>query len=192
MNNNRLLNDNDLYLLCTQGMLSPFEPNQVRADEKGDKVISYGLSSYGYDVRIGDEFFIPSGKGQLVDPKDDRSIKDNYKKLEYEKMVNIPPNGFILGHTVETFDVPDNVFGICIGKSTYARLGLDIMVSPVEPGFKGQVVIEIANTTPNYVRIYPNEGICQFIFFRSDRPSTNYSNRPSKYQNQLGVTLPKV
>jgi len=169
-----------------KGMIKPFEERQVRAG-----VISYGLSSYGYDLRIADEFKIFTNiNNTLVDPKafDPRSFVD------YQGSVCIvPPNSFALGRSVEYFKIPRNVLTICVGKSTYARCGIITNVTPFEPEWEGFVTLEISNTTPLPAKIYANEGIAQVLFFESDEAcQTSYADRQGKYQGQQGIVLPTV
>jgi len=169
-----------------QAMISPFEEKQIR-----QVVISYGLSSYGYDVRIADEFKIFTNVfGAVVDPKnfDPKSFVD-FKG----EVCMIPPNSFALGRTVEYFRIPRKVMTICVGKSTYARCGIITNVTPLEPGWEGHVTLEISNTTPLPAKIYANEGIAQILFFESDEECVvSYADKKGKYQSQQGVTLPKV
>ncbi len=167
-------------------MIAPFEEKQVRQG-----VISYGLSSYGYDVRIADEFKIFTNVfSAVVDPKsfDPKSFVD----FKGEVCI-IPPNSFALGRTVEYFRIPRRVMTICVGKSTYARCGIITNVTPLEPGWEGHVTLEISNTTPLPAKIYANEGIAQILFFESDEECmVSYADKKGKYQAQHGVTLPKV
>ena len=169
-----------------KGMIKPFEDRQVR---KGG--ISYGLSSYGYDIRIADEFKIFTNiNTTIVDPKrfDPRSFVD----VQGEVAV-IPPNSFALGRSVEYFKIPRNVLTICVGKSTYARCGIITNVTPFEPEWEGYVTLEISNTTPLPAKIYANEGIAQVLFFESDEAcETSYADRQGKYQGQQGIVLPTV
>ncbi|MDQ7063745.1 MAG: dCTP deaminase [candidate division KSB1 bacterium] len=168
------------------GMIEPFVESQVR---KG--VISYGLSSYGYDIRIADEFRIFTNiNNTIVDPKnfDERSLVD----FQGDVCI-IPPNSFALGRTVEYIRIPRNVMTICVGKSTYARCGIITNVTPLEPGWEGHVTLEISNTSPIPAKIYANEGIAQILFFESDEEcETSYADKQGKYQAQQGVTLPKI
>jgi dCTP deaminase len=169
-----------------KSMIKPFEERQVRAG-----AISYGLSSYGYDLRIADEFKIFTNiNNTLVDPKafDPRSFVD------YQGSVCIvPPNSFALGRSVEYFRIPRNVLTICVGKSTYARCGIITNVTPFEPEWEGYVTLEISNTTPLPAKIYANEGIAQVLFFESDEAcQTSYADRQGKYQGQQGIVLPTV
>ena len=169
-----------------KGMIKPFEDRQVR---KGR--ISYGLSSYGYDIRIADEFKIFTNiNTTIVDPKsfDPRSFVDYQGEVAV-----IPPNSFALGRSVEYFKIPRNVLTICVGKSTYARCGIITNVTPFEPEWEGYVTLEISNTTPLPAKIYANEGIAQVLFFESDEAcETSYADRQGKYQGQQGIVLPTV
>jgi dCTP deaminase len=167
-------------------MIKPFEDRQVRQGG-----ISFGLSSYGYDIRIADEFKIFTNiNTTIVDPKsfDPRSFVD------YQGTVAvIPPNSFALGRSVEYFKIPRNVLTICVGKSTYARCGIITNVTPFEPEWEGYVTLEISNTTPLPAKIYANEGIAQVLFFESDEAcETSYADRQGKYQGQQGIVLPTV
>jgi dCTP deaminase len=167
-------------------MIKPFEDRQVRQGS-----ISYGLSSYGYDIRIADEFKIFTNiNTTIVDPKafDPRSFVD------YQGDVAIvPPNSFALGRSVEYFRIPRDVLTICVGKSTYARCGIITNVTPFEPEWEGYVTLEISNTTPLPAKIYANEGIAQVLFFQSDEAcQTSYADRQGKYQGQQGIVLPTV
>lgn len=168
------------------GMIVPFIEKQVR-----ENVISYGVSSYGYDVRIADEFKIFTNiNSTIVDPKnfDPKSLVD-FKG----NVCIIPPNSFALGRTIEYFKIPRKVMTICVGKSTYARCGIITNVTPLEPGWEGHVTLEISNTTPLPAKIYAGEGIAQFLFFESDQECLlSYADKKGKYQAQVGVTLPKV
>ncbi len=173
-------------LALEKGMIKPFEDRQVR---KG--IISYGLSSYGYDIRIADEFKIFTNiNTTIVDPKgfDPRSFVDYQGEVAV-----IPPNSFALGRSVEYFKIPRNVLTICVGKSTYARCGIITNVTPFEPEWEGYVTLEISNTTPLPAKIYANEGIAQVLFFESDEAcQTSYADRQGKYQGQQGIVLPTV
>lgn len=168
------------------GMIEPFESNQVK-----EGVISYGVSSYGYDIRVGDEFKIFTNVNTtVVDPKhfDSRSF------VEFKgEVCTIPPNSFALAQTVEYFRIPRDVLTLCVGKSTYARCGIIVNVTPFEPEWEGFVTLEISNTTPLPARIYANEGIAQVIFFQAGEVCrTSYADKKGKYQKQIGITLPKV
>jgi dCTP deaminase len=154
-------------------------------------VVSYGLSSYGYDIRVSDEFKIFTNiNAQLVDPKD--FSNDNVVDFKGDVCI-VPPNSFALARTVEYFRMPKNTLAICLGKSTYARCGIIVNVTPFEPEFEGYITIEISNTTPLPAKIYANEGIAQVLFFEGDEPcETTYKDRKGKYQKQTGITLPKI
>ena len=169
-----------------RGMIEPFVENQSH-----DGVISYGLSSYGYDARVADEFKIFTNvDNAIVDPKDFQQHGFVDRKTD---VCVIPPNSFALARTVEYFRIPRDVLTICLGKSTYARCGLIVNVTPLEPEWEGHVTLEISNTTPLPAKVYANEGICQFLFFRGESPcETSYADRKGKYQAQTGVTLPKL
>jgi dCTP deaminase len=168
------------------GMIKPFVKKQVR---KG--VISYGVSSYGYDIRVANEFKVFTNINSTVvdpknfDPKSFITIKAGH--------CIIPPNSFALAKTVEYFKIPRDVLTVCVGKSTYARCGIIINVTPFEPEWEGYVTLEISNTTPLPAKIYANEGIAQVLFFRGDRPcGTSYADKKGKYQNQKGLVLAKL
>ncbi|HLZ43058.1 MAG TPA: dCTP deaminase [Candidatus Sulfotelmatobacter sp.] len=167
-------------------MINPFSEKQVR-----EGVISYGLSSYGYDLRVADEFKIFTNvNNALVDPKhfDERSFVNITTDI-----CIVPPNSFALARSVEYFKIPRSVLTICVGKSTYARCGIIVNVTPFEPEWEGFVTLEISNTTPLPARIYANEGLCQIIFFESDEVcETSYADRKGKYQAQKGIVLPKL
>ena len=171
-----------------QGMIEPFESGQVRDNDNGP-IVSYGTSSYGYDVRCSDEFKIFTNiESTFVNPKsfDEKSFVD--KKSD---ICIIPPNSFALARTVEYFRIPRNVLTICLGKSTYARCGIIVNVTPLEPEWEGHVTLEFSNTTPLPAKIYANEGIAQMLFLESDEEcETSYRDRDGKYQGQTGVTLP--
>jgi dCTP deaminase len=168
------------------GMIEPFEDRQVRQG-----VISYGLSSYGYDIRVADEFKVFTNiNNTVVDPKnfDDRS----FVHMKTDVCI-IPPNSFALAKTVEYFRIPRDVLTVCVGKSTYARCGLIVNVTPFEPEWEGFVTLEISNTTPLPAKVYANEGISQVLFFQSDEVcETSYADKKGKYQKQQGLTLPRL
>jgi dCTP deaminase len=172
-------------------MIEPFSENQVRLDEKGNKLISYGVSSYGYDVRCSNEFKVFTNIHSVtVDPK---NFDDNIFIDIQSDVCVIPPNSFALARTVEYFKIPRNVLTICLGKSTYARCGIIVNVTPLEPEWEGHVTLEFSNTTNLPARIYAGEGVAQMIFFESDEDcETSYKDRGGKYQGQVGVTLPKT
>jgi dCTP deaminase len=171
-------------------MIDPFEPGQVRSVD-GERIISYGTSSYGYDVRCAPQFKIFTNiNSAVVDPK--RFDESSFVDLENEVCI-IPPNSFALASTIEYFRIPRDVLTICLGKSTYARCGIIVNVTPLEPEWEGHVTLEFSNTTPLPAKIYANEGVAQMIFFESDDPcEVSYADRGGKYQGQLGVTLPKA
>ena len=173
-----------------QGMIEPFEPGQVRyaGDER---VISYGTSSYGYDVRCSEHFKVFTNiHSATVDPK--AFDEDSFVDVHGPHCV-IPPNSFALASTVEYFRIPRNVLTICLGKSTYARCGIIVNVTPLEPEWEGHVTLEFSNTTTLPAKIYANEGVAQMLFFESDEVcETSYADRGGKYQGQTGVTLPKT
>ena len=167
-------------------MIEPFEDRQVR-----EGVVSYGLSSYGYDIRVADEFKVFTNiNSTVVDPKnfDARSFVD----IKADVCI-IPPNSFALAKTVEYFRIPRDVLTVCVGKSTYARCGLIVNVTPFEPEWEGFVTLEISNTTPLPAKVYANEGIAQVLFFQSDEPcEVSYADKKGKYQKQQGLTLPRL
>ena len=169
-----------------QDMIVPFEEKQVRGDN-----ISYGLSSFGYDARVSDEFKIFTNVNSgIVDPK---VFKKESFVTKIGKECIIPPNSFALARTMEYFKIPEDVLVICLGKSTYARCGIIVNVTPLEPGWEGHVTLEFSNTTPLPAKIYANEGVAQFVFIKgNEKPQVTYANRKGKYMKQKGVTLPKV
>jgi len=167
-------------------MIEPFVDEQVRAG-----VVSFGLSSYGYDIRVADEFKIFTNiNSTVIDPKqfDPQSFVD----VKTDVCI-VPPNSFALARTIEYFRIPRDVLTICLGKSTYARCGIIVNVTPFEPEWEGYVTLEISNTTPLPAKIYANEGLAQVLFFQSDEPcERSYADKKGKYQGQKGVTLPKI
>ena len=169
-----------------QNMISPFEDKQIRGNK-----ISFGLSSFGYDARVSNEFKIFTNVNSgIVDPK---VFKKESFVTKVGKECIIPPNSFALARTMEYFKIPDNILVICLGKSTYARCGIIVNVTPLEPGWEGHVTLEFSNTTPLPAKIYANEGVAQFIFLKgNEKPNVTYANRKGKYMKQKGVTLPKV
>lgn len=172
------------------GMIEPFVEDQIRAVD-GRPVISYGLSSYGYDIRVSNRFHIFTNVyGSVVDPK----AFDPKGLVEIESDVClIPPNSFALALSIERFRIPRNIMTICVGKSTYARCGIIVNVTPFEPGWEGHAVLEISNTTPLPAKLYANEGLAQVLFFESDAPcETSYADRHGKYQNQTEITPPRT
>ena len=167
-------------------MISPFEDQQVRGDK-----ISFGVSSYGYDARVSNEFKIFTNvNSEIVDPKNFKPT--NFVTKKSSECI-IPPNSFVLASTVEYFKVPKDVLVICLGKSTYARCGIIVNVTPLEPGWEGHVTLEFSNTTPLPAKIYANEGAAQFVFLKgNEKPDITYADRNGKYMKQSGVTLPKI
>jgi dCTP deaminase len=167
-------------------MIEPFEDRQVR-----EGIVSFGLSSYGYDIRVADEFKVFTNiNNTVVDPKnfDPRSFVD----IKTDVCI-VPPNSFALARTIEYFRIPRDVLTVCLGKSTYARCGLNVTVTPFEPEWEGFVTLEISNTTPLPAKVYANEGISQVLFFQSDEVcETSYADKKGKYQKQLGLTLPRL
>jgi dCTP deaminase len=172
------------------GMIEPFIDGQVRSDENG-RIISYGLSSYGYDLRVADEFKVFTNvHSAMVDPKefDEKSFVD----IKTDVCI-VPPNSFALARSVEYFRIPRDVLTICVGKSTYARCGIIVNVTPFEPEWEGHVTLEISNTTPLPARIYANEGLAQVVFFAaSESCETSYADRGGKYMKQRGITVPRM
>ncbi len=173
-----------------ENMISPFTERQIK-NENEKKIISYGVSSYGYDARVADEFKIFTNiNTTTVDPKN--FDEDNLVSKKTDVCV-IPPNSFVLARTVEYFKIPEDVLVVCVGKSTYARCGIIVNVTPLEPGWEGHVTLEFSNTTPLPAKIYAGEGACQFLFFKGDKKCiTSYADRSGKYMGQTGVTLPKT
>jgi dCTP deaminase len=173
-------------LSLNEGMIDPFVEKQTH-----DGVISYGLSSYGYDARCSSEFKIFTNvDNAIVDPKN--FSKDSFVDRDVKECI-IPPNSFVLTRSVEYFRIPKDVLVICLGKSTYARCGLIVNVTPLEPGWEGHVTLEISNTTPLPAKVYANEGVAQFLFFKgSDACEVSYADRAGKYMGQRGVTLPRM
>ena len=182
--------DRWIQKMAKQGMIEPFEPEQVRTNGSG-RVVSFGTSSYGYDVRCAADFKVFTNiNSAIVDPKafDESSFVDMH-----DAVCIIPPNPFVLARTVEFFRIPRNVLSICLGKSTYARCGIIVNVTPLEPEWEGYVTLEFSNTTPLPAKIYANEGVAQMIFFEADQEcEVSYADRAGKYQGQTGVTLPKT
>lgn len=172
--------------MAQEGMITPFNDRQMR-----EGVISYGVSSYGYDLRVADEFKIFTNvNSAIVDPK-------NFDEKSFVSVqaasILVPPNSFALARSVEYFKIPRDVLTICVGKSTYARCGIIVNVTPFEPEWEGFVTLEISNTTPLPAKIYSNEGLCQILFFQGDEPcETSYKDKSGKYQKQQGIVLPKL
>jgi len=205
-----ILNDMQIdYLARKHNMITPYIPSSIKdalivnpmmdfgnvlKKDAYKKVISYGLSSFGYDLRVRDGFkvFHNSYNG-IVDPK--YFDEDNTLNLiadDGKDYIIVPPNSFTLAESVEVFKIPQDVLGVVYGKSTYARCGIITNVTPLEPGWEGTVTLEISNTTSLPAKIYINEGLCQVLFMQGERPKTTYSDRNGKYQNQSGITLPTV
>jgi len=181
-----ILSDKWIREQAKKGMIEPFVESQKR-----EGMISYGLSSYGYDARCSPEFKIFTNvNNAVVDPKD--FSPTSFVDRETDVCI-IPPNSFALARTVEYFRIPRDVLVICLGKSTYARCGIIVNVTPLEPEWEGHVTLEFSNTTPLPAKIYANEGVCQFLFFKGDQPcEVSYRDRSGKYMKQTGVTLPKI
>ncbi|ABA57682.1 dCTP deaminase [Nitrosococcus oceani ATCC 19707] len=178
------------YMAQAHGIIEPFEPRQIR-EANNARIISYGTSSYGYDIRCSNEFKIFTNiNSAVVDPKNfDAS---SFVDVQSDVCI-IPPNSFALARTVEYFRIPRSVLTICLGKSTYARCGIIVNITPLEPEWEGHVTLEFSNTTPLPAKVYANEGVAQVVFFESDELcETSYRDRSGKYQGQTGVTLPKA
>lgn len=196
-----ILNDAQIHELAKDGMITPFEGKQVREawSEPVDeirtmkKVISYGLSSFGYDCRIDNTFrlFKPTIHGSIIDPKnmDEEALEHC---IGTSKGVLIPPHSYILGSSLEYFKIPPRIMCLVVGKSTYARCGIIVNVTPLEPGWEGNITIEISNSSPLPAKIYPGEGIAQILFFEGDVPVITYADKKGKYQGQKGVTVAKT
>lgn len=211
-----IFNDNQLHYLCTQlnpPMISPFQPEQIRRTESGAAAISSGLSSFGYDIRLADaglkhfrnprvHFTIDPQTGAVqdkppivVDPKNFDSripIHLSVNNDDSGSFYILSPGAYALGVSVEAFDIPRHVLGICYCKSTYARCGLMVNTTPLEPGWRGQLVIELANLTDLPMKVYANEGIAQVVFFEGDIPSVTYADRSGKYQDQKGIVTARI
>ena len=177
-------------MAAEHGMIEPFEPGQIK-QTAGRPIVSYGTSSYGYDVRCASEFKLFTNiNTTIVDPK--AFDPNSFVEVKGDSCI-IPPNSFALARTVEYFRIPRSVLTICLGKSTYARCGIIVNVTPLEPEWEGHVTLEFSNTTPLPARIYANEGVAQMLFLESDEVcETSYRDRGGKYQGQVGVTLPKT
>jgi len=185
-----ILSDHEIRRFAVeQRMIEPFVERQVRQLDGGSRVISYGLSSYGYDLRVADEFKVFTNVfNTVVDPKnfDAKSFVD----LQADVCI-VPPNSFALARSVEHFRIPRDILTVCLGKSTYARCGIIVNVTPFEPEWEGHVTLEISNTTPLPAKIYANEGLAQVVFLRASKPcEVSYADRNGKYQSQRGITLP--
>lgn len=187
-----ILNDRQITLLAADGMLTPFVGECVRRNEVGSAIISYGLQSFGYDIRIGRQFRIfrmPLDHSGIVDPKNfNPSLLQEFEG----DVCIIPPNSFALAASVEYITMPRNVTGIVLGKSTYARCGIVANFTPLEAGWHGNITIEISNTSSLPAKVYANEGFAQVLFFRGEEPSISYADRSGKYQGQTGITMAQV
>lgn len=186
-----ILNDTQINdKLISEGRIAPHTRLLNKEDEEGNSIISYGLSSFGYDMRLAGEFKVFTNvHNGIIDPKNFR--KDNFVDKIGDSCV-IPSNSFVLARTIEYVKIPDDIMTICLGKSTYARCGIITNITPLEPGWEGHITLEISNTTPSPARVYANEGIIQVLFFQGTKPCTTYADRQGKYQKQRGVTLPIV
>jgi len=185
-----ILSDTQIRDLAGKGMIEPFESGQVK-EVDGRKVVSYGTSSYGYDLRVSDEFKVFTNvNNSIVDPK--HFCEDSFVDMKTEVCI-VPPNSFALARSVEYFRIPREVLTICLGKSTYARCGIIVNVTPFEPEWEGHVTLEISNTTPLPAKVYAQEGLAQVLFFKGDQVcETSYRDRGGKYQGQRGITIPKM
>lgn len=179
------------HMAESQAMIEPYEAGQVKQDETGQRLISYGTSSYGYDVRCAEEFRIFTNiNSEIVDPK--KFKESSFVAFEGKECI-IPPNSFALARTIEYFRIPRSVLVVCLGKSTYARCGIIVNVTPLEPEWEGHITLEFSNTTPLPAKIYANEGVAQILFLQGNEEcEVSYAERQGKYMGQLGVTLPKV
>ena len=200
-----ILNDQQIRARCEwtdqPPMITPFQPEQIRRTESGAPAISSGLSSFGYDIELSDTGLSVFKNafvylGTLIDPKAfDVQQTLSRRKVEHDQtgtFYTLPPRAYALGVSVETFNIPHNVLGICYCKSTYARCGLMVNTTPLEPGWRGQLVIEMANLTDLPLKVYANEGIAQVVFFEGDLPATTYADRAGKYQDQKGIVTARI
>jgi dCTP deaminase len=185
-----MLPDHLIEKLAKQGMISPFVNNQVKQSDV-KKIVSYGLSSYGYDLRVADEFKVFTNVyNTIIDPKN--FSEDSFVNIKAPTCI-IPPNSFALARSIEYFKIPRNIITICIGKSTYARCGIIVNVTPFEPEWEGYVTLEISNTTPLPAKIYANEGLAQVLFFEAKEVcSISYADRKGKYMKQEGIVIPRI
>lgn len=187
-----ILSDKTLKQLVKKyNMIDPFVDHQVNLSNAGNKISSYGLSSYGYDARASSEFKVFTNvHSSIVDPKNFQTT--NTVEIQNDFCI-IPPNSFALGRTLEYFRMPRDVLAVCVGKSTYARCGIIVNVTPIEPDWEGYIVLEFSNTTPLPAKVYANEGICQLLFFRGDKEClTSYKDKSGKYMKQQNIVLPKM
>ncbi|NGX44752.1 MAG: Deoxycytidine triphosphate deaminase [Candidatus Anoxychlamydiales bacterium] len=185
-----LLADEYIEKLANKGMIEPFERNQIKQSST-KKIVSYGLSSYGYDLRVADEFKVFTNVySSIIDPKN--FSEDSFVEIKAPTCI-IPPNSFALARSIEYFRIPRNILTICIGKSTYARCGIIVNVTPFEPEWEGYVTLEISNTTPLPAKIYANEGLAQVLFFEAKTEClVSYADRKGKYMKQTGITIPRL
>lgn len=189
-----ILSDREILELCREGMITPFYDGLVR-EVDGRRVISFGLSSFGYDIRAGEEWYLASEgislEGGTLDPKAFDPVL--MRKVVSSTEVLLPPYSFALTYSVERFRMPKNVIGVALGKSSYARVGLVVNITPLEPGWEGHLTIEVINPTPYPLRVYPGEGIAQILFFSGNLPKVSYDDRKGKYQGQgPGVTFSRL
>lgn len=194
-----ILSDKQIKELCTgdSPMLSPFHNTSIKTNANGAKLLSYGVSSYGYDATLASKIYVFTNQNAaIIDPRSfSEDVYVQAKILKDEDGLEyfiLPPNNYALGFTNEYFKMPRDVTAICLGKSTYARAGLMINATPIEAGWEGNVVLELANMCGLPIKVYTNQGIAQFLFFKGDVCDTSYSDRGGKYQGQMGITLPKV
>ena len=189
-----ILNDRQIKeLVRSHGMIEPFEEQQVRMVED-EKVISYGLSSFGYDIRAALEWKVFTNvNNTVIDPKnfDEKSLV-NMSCKGWDHHIIIPPNSFALARSLEYMQIPDDIMVVCLGKSTYARCGIICNTTPLEPGWKGHITLEFSNTTPLPAKMYSREGVAQLLFYRGERPDVTYADRGGKYQGQTGINLPRA
>ena len=180
-----------IYMAKNHKMIKPFVEKQVRYSDLNKKVVSYGVSSYGYDLRVSNEFKVFTNVlNSIVDPK--KFDKNSFIDVKGDTCI-VPPNSFALSRSVEYFKIPKDILTICLGKSTYARCGIIVNVTHFEPEWEGHVTLEISNTTPLPAKIYANEGIAQVVFFKATQPcNVSYAQRGGKYMKQIGITLPSV
>jgi dCTP deaminase len=198
-----IINDNEIRELAGQGFITPFYPENIKYTHvplgdaghvKAIKALSYGTSSFGYDFTLADDILLFTADYRITlnvknFNKDSYTEKLDIQQDEYGRFVVLPPHSFVLGHTLEYVKMPDDILGICFDKSTYARIGgIQTNVTPIEPGWEGQITLEIRNTLPCFTRLYVGEGIIQTMFFRGNRPSVTYAEKGGKYQGQKGVT----
>jgi len=186
-----IMNDKWIMEQAAAGMIDPYAAYQVTSDKDNNRLISYGVSSFGYDMRVADEWAIydPQSGHQrhVIDPK---NLPNTFSWKAND--ILIEPNKFVLCRSLERFKIPEDVVCVVVGKSTYARCGLIVNVTPLEPGWEGHITIELSNTAEYPIRVYANEGIAQILFYKGERPATTYADRHGKYQNQVGIVLPRM